>query len=192
MKYAMVAIIISIIFFSDHSAQNKFSIGFCGGLVFPEAPGYSTGKVGAGYNLSFNYKLTNNIKPYITFGKFVFGKSTNLLNNASIYEISLGSRYFYVLNRNFSIFLLLEGRYNSGEMVDERYNSMSIPLAERERIFKSTHKEDISSFGISSGLGINHKITDIISISLHYTLGLYNDNTDVYNGKLFLGFEYSL
>ena len=61
-----------------------------------------------------------------------------------------------------------------------------------EKLYNENKKFDLFGFGFSGGLGISNKISEIMSIELFYVLGIYSEDTNAFNSRLFLGFNYKL
>jgi hypothetical protein len=189
MKFKIIVIIFFILANSEFYSQNKFSIGYNAGMIISDPTKFHNGKLGFGYNILINHRTSDNLHSYILFGQLTHGKDNNFIHNVSLNQFAVGSKYYFKLNKAFSLFLLAEGHYYFGDFVKGSRERIGTSFS--EKIFKQSHEKNITSFGVSSGFGVRHQVSDIISINLQANLGLYDEDTDAYNCKLFLGFEYA-
>ncbi len=98
MKKTFALLFLSLVFTTSIHSQNKFSVGYSGGIVSPSpfifVNGY--GKHGVRYNLILNYKIRNKINVYISGGEIIYGQSNNFLNNVALVPLNLGLNYFAI------------------------------------------------------------------------------------------------
>lgn len=181
---------ICLFFYVSVYAQNNFSIGFYSGVVSPDILATRDGKYGAGYNLSFTYKVYKNFSVSLTTGELIYGKYSSRIHNVSMVPISLSGKYFISKN-SISPFIVLEVSKYFGHIIPGfPKNIEGLPLG--EKIYNENKEFELFGFGFSSGLGISKKISEVISIDLLYIIGLYAEDTNAFNSRLFLGFNYSL
>jgi hypothetical protein len=190
MKKILVILFLTCFIYDSYS-QNKYLIGFEGGVVMPDFTRSNNWKVGSGYSITFKYKLSQKIQPYISFGQLTVGNGNNFLNNVSLNQIALGGKYYFSLNNSISIVGLLEGQYNFGEIVIG-YSEWLGTTFGKEKIYKKSYEEDISAFATAAGFGLEYNINDDYSIRINYVLGFWGEETKAYNSKLYFGFDYAL
>ncbi len=190
MKRTLIIFILSFTLTSQNFSQDKFSIGFSGGLVTPEVLIHEYDKLGSGYSIAVNYHFSDEVSTYLTVGKMIFGKLNNLIHNAAVTQFSLGIKYIFPGEKPLKPFVLFEATQHFGTIVYGHEERIGIEFG--ERIFKSSFKDEIFSLGIAAGVGLSNRINELISLDIYYITILYQGDTNSFYGRLFVGFNYSL
>ncbi len=179
-----------IILTSNVFAQNNFSISFLSGVVTPSILSTRTGKYGVGYNLNLKYNISKEFSIYLGSGELIYGKDSPKIHNVSLIPIYLGSEY-YISKNLISPFVSLEVTKSFGSIMPGFPKKIDgRPIG--EKVYSENKKFDLFGFGISGGGGVNIETAEYLSIKIVYLMGIYSDDTNTFNSRLFIGFNYLL
>ena len=149
-----------------------------------------SGKYGTGYSLGLNYKVFDRLSIVLSSGELIYGKLSSRIHNVSLIPISFSGKYYFS-DKVISPFFMLEvSKYFGTILPGFPKNIDGRPIG--EKLYNENKKFDLFGFGFSGGLGISNKISEIMSIELFYVLGIYSEDTNAFNSRLFLGFNYKL
>ena len=107
--------------------------------------------------------------------------------------ITLGVQYYFNGN-DITPYILVELNYINGSY---KYNFKSIesnknlPFPPSNNNFIVNSKK-FSSVAFSGGVGLQKKITDNFSIDFSTVVVLYSKDNELFHGRLFVGFNYTL